>query len=291
LRHDANGLMNGAVQTHSPFGGLLRHWRTVRGLSQLALALEAGISTRHLSFLETGRAQPSRAMVELLAGMLDVPLNERNTLLLAAGFAPAYDQRPPATPDLGPVQPALDFILEQQEPYPAVVIDAASNILRRNRASRRIFGLFADPAAGLIPNTVRSVSHPRGIRQYVGNWKDLATGMLHRLHYHAATRTNEAVVQLREEVMAYPGVASLWNVVGVESQAPGLRTMTLQKGEWSFAFFLTVSTIVPCENSFEGLRVMSFLPADKATEDAVHRIAEQVKLHNSDFRVQMKSAV
>src|SRR5262245_59011557 len=135
--------MNGTAQTHSPFGGLLRHWRIVRGLSQLALAIEAGISTRHLSFLETGRAQPSRAMVELLAGMLDVPLNERNTLLLAAGFAPGYGQRPlGGTPDLGPVQPALDFILEQQEPYPAVVIDAASNILRRNRASRRIFGLF-----------------------------------------------------------------------------------------------------------------------------------------------------
>lgn len=273
MRHDASRPMNGEAQTHSPFGGLLRHWRTVRGLSQLALAIEAGISTRHLSFLETGRAQPSRAMVELLAGMLDVPLNERNAWLLAAGFAPAYDQRPLSTSDLATVQPALDFILAQQEPCPAVVIDAASNILRRNRAARRIFGLFADPAAGLIPNTVRSVFHPRGIRQYVVNWKDLATGMLHRLHYNAATQTNEAVVQLREEVMSYPGVASLWNVGGGESQAPGLRTMKLQKGEWSFTFFLTMSTIVPCEISLEGLRVMSFLPADKATDDAVHRIA------------------
>lgn len=274
--------MNGAAQTHSPFGGLLRHWRIVRGLSQLALAIEAGISTRHLSFLETGRAQPSRAMVELLAGMLDVPLRERNALLLAAGFAPAYDRRPLTAPDLQPVQRALDFILKQQEPYPAVVLDAASNILRRNQASQRVFGLFADPVQGLIPNTIRTMFHPRGLRQYVVNWQDIAVRLLYRLHYDAATGANLAVTQLREEVMSYPGVASLWDVGGVGSSTPALRTMTLQKGKWSFAFFFTLSTIgMPCDVSLEDLRVMCFFPADRTTDEAVHRIAEDVKLQNS----------
>src|SRR5262245_54821135 len=129
--------MNAPVSVQSPFGGLLRHWRIGRGLSQLALAMEAGISTRHLSFLETGRAQPSRAMVELPAGMLDVPLSERNSLLLAAGYAPTYERRPLSAPDLQPVQRALEFILEQQEPYPAIVVDGGWNILKRNRAADR----------------------------------------------------------------------------------------------------------------------------------------------------------
>src|SRR5919206_155278 len=100
------------------FGGLLRQWRTSRHMSQLALATEAGISTRHLSFLETGRAQPSREMVHLLAGMLDVPLGERNALLVAAGYAPAYGDRPLGAPDLAPVRRALEYILRQQEPFP-----------------------------------------------------------------------------------------------------------------------------------------------------------------------------
>jgi transcriptional regulator with XRE-family HTH domain len=266
--------MNTPASAPSPFGSLLRHWRTGRRLSQLALATEAGISTRHLSFLETGRAQPSRPMVELLAGMLDVPLGERNSLLLAAGFAPAYDRRPLSAPDLQPVQRALDFILKQQEPYPAVVIDGASNILKRNSASQRVFGLFVDPSEGPIPNTIRSMFHPRGLRQYVVNWEDLAVRLLYRLHHDAATGTNQAALQLREEVMSYPGVASLWNVVDVDRLAPALRTMKLKKAEWSFAFFFTVSTIgMPCDVSLEDLKVMCFFPADRATEEAVRRVA------------------
>src|SRR5438093_9886768 len=105
------------------FGPLLRQWRTARHMSQLALATEAGISTRHLSFLETGRAQPSREMVQLLAGMLDVPLGERNALLISAGYAPIYGARPLEAPELEPVRRALEFIMRQQEPYPGLVLD------------------------------------------------------------------------------------------------------------------------------------------------------------------------
>jgi transcriptional regulator with XRE-family HTH domain len=266
---------------HSPFGGLLRHWRTGRGLSQLALATEAGISARHLSFLETGRAQPSRAMVELLAGMLDVPLNERNGLLLAAGYAPTYERRSLGAPDLLPFQRALDFILKQQEPYPAIVVDGAWNIVKRNRAAERIFGLFVDdPRYPRIANTIRTMFHPGGLRQYVVNWEELAVRMLYKVHRDAATGVNAEAVRMREEVMAYPGVAPLWKVVDVDTPAPAMMSMKLQKGEWSLAFFSTISTLgMPCDLALQDLKVECFFPADLATDEAAHRIAaDQVAL-------------
>src|SRR5437667_11176028 len=136
------------------FGRLLRRWRTARRMSQLALATEAGISTRHLSFLETGRAQPSREMVQLLAGRLDVPLGERNALLISAGSAPMYGERPLAAPELEPVRRALQFIMRQQEPYPALVLDGRWNIVMQNGASRRVFELFRRPADGEGPINV-----------------------------------------------------------------------------------------------------------------------------------------
>ena len=133
-------------------------------MSQLTLATEAGISTRHLSFLETGRAQPSREMVQLLAGMLDVPLGDRNALLVSAGYAPAYGERPLSAPELEPVRRALQFTLRQQEPFPALVVDGEWNIVMRNEASHRIFDLFDEPAADgeRTCNVMRTVFDPEG---------------------------------------------------------------------------------------------------------------------------------
>src|SRR5690349_19485224 len=127
------------------FGRLLRQWRQARGMNQLALATDAEISVRHLSFLETGRAQPSRAMVQRLGAVLDVPLADQNVLLLAAGYAPLYAARDLDAPELEPVRRALRFILCQQEPYPAIVIDAVWNVVMRNAAADRIFPLFRGP--------------------------------------------------------------------------------------------------------------------------------------------------
>ena len=125
-------MTSGARNGDSPFGRLLRHWRHARGLSQLALAGEAETSSRHLSFLETGRTQPSREMVRRLGAALDLPLDERNALLLAAGFAPEFGHRELAAPEMTHVRRALAFILHQQEPFPALVIDAGWNIVMRN---------------------------------------------------------------------------------------------------------------------------------------------------------------
>src|SRR4029453_11932847 len=131
--------------TTGAFGRLLKQWRTARHMSQLTLATEAGVSARHLSFLETGRAQPSREMVQLLAGMLDVPLGERNALLVSAGYAPLYGERPLGAPELEHVRRALEFIMRQQEPYPALVMDGQWNVVMRNDGSRRIFEHFKRP--------------------------------------------------------------------------------------------------------------------------------------------------
>src|SRR3954463_9464139 len=164
------------------FGKLLRRWRDVRGMSQLSLATEAGISTRHLSFLETGRAQPSREMVQLLAGMLDVPLGERNALLVSAGYAPAYGERPLSAPELEPVRRALQFTLRQQEPLPALVVDGEWNVVMKNDGAHRMFQLFAEPGDMAQPvNVMRTVFCPGGLRRYIVNWEELAECLVNSL--------------------------------------------------------------------------------------------------------------
>ena len=264
-----------SVTAISEYGMLLRHWRTCRGLSQLALATEAGISTRHLSFLENGRAQPSRPMVELLAGMLDVPLEDRNLLLVTAGFAPAYDRRPLGAPDLKPFERAIDFMLAQQEPYPALLVEGGGNIVRRNDAARRIFGLFVpERPDGRPANEIRSIFHPRGLRQYIDNWEELAIRILYNVHRDAALNINEERVRMRDEVMSYPGVSELWQKVSADYRAPALVTMKLVKGPWTMSFFTTVSMLgLPCDATLQELKIESFFPVDAATDEAAQRLA------------------
>jgi transcriptional regulator with XRE-family HTH domain len=195
------------------FGRLLRQWRTSRHMSQLKLATESGISTRHLSFLETGRAQPSREMVQLLAGMLDVPLAERNMLLVSAGYAPIYGDRPLGAPELEPVRRSLQFILTQQEPFPALVLDGQWNVVMRNDAARRTFELFRGPLERV--NVMRSVFDPNAIRPFIVNWEELAECLMHSLNREVAATGSEGVVRLRDEPLAYPGVPPRWRTASV----------------------------------------------------------------------------
>ena len=146
------------VLAHGGFGQLLRRWRVQRRLSQLDLAVEAEISTRHLSFIETGRAQPSREMVLLLARALDVPLRDRNDLLTAAGYAAVYRESSLAAPAMAQVRRALDFILRQQEPYPALVLDRHWNVLRVNEGSARVQAIFDDVDVVITPGTAMGPS-------------------------------------------------------------------------------------------------------------------------------------
>lgn len=260
----------------APFGFLLRQWRVARGKTQLALATEAGISTRHLSFLETGRAQPSREMVQLLTAMLDVPLHERNALLLAAGYAPLYGECGPAATDLDQLNHALDFILRQQEPYPALVIDGVWNILRRNTAADRIFGFFTGPMPydGARPNAMRALFHPKGLRRCVSNWEELAFPMLRALRRQAALDPGESVARLHDEVLAYAGISATWAAEADESPVPPMRVMQLRKGDVSMSLLCMITVVqLPCDITLQNLRVECFYPADRGTEETARRFA------------------
>ena len=191
-------------------GPLLQHWRKSRRLSQLALAAEAAVSIRHLCFIETGRARPSRTMVLRLAEALDVPLRDRNTLLLAAGFAPAYRESQPDAPALGAVRGAIDAILAQQEPFPAVVMDRDWDLRHANAAATRFFEFLQAGHDGSPPgaaNVLRMMFHPDGVRRYVANWPDVAESLTRRVRRESIGGvTDERAHRILGEVLAYPGV-------------------------------------------------------------------------------------
>ena len=254
------------------FGRQLRQWRDARHLSQLALATEAGISTRHLSFLETGRAQPSREMVQLLAGMLDVPLGERNALLVCAGYAPMYGERPLSAPELEPVRRALELILRQQEPYPALVLDGEWNIVLHNAAAKRIFGLFKSGAH--TPNVMRKVFDPDGLRPFIVNWHEIGACLMHGVHREVAATGRESLIQLRDELLAYPGVPARWRMPDAISPVDPLVAMQLRRGDVSMAFFSTITVFANSRDvMLQHLKIECFFPGDASTEQAARRLA------------------
>ena len=264
----------GFPATHG-FGRLLRQWRTMRHMSQLALATDAGISARHLSFLETGRAQPSREMVQLLAGMLDVPLGERNALLMSAGYAPIYGERPLGAPELEPVRRALEFIMRQQEPYPALVLDGEWNIVMRNGASTRVFDLFRGPTPDNEPiNVMRTVFHPNGLRPFVVNWEEVAECLMHSVHREVAATGADAVIALRDELLSYPGVPSRWRAAEALSPMAPMVSMQLRKGDLAVAFFSMITMLgTPRDVTLQQLKIECFFPADAVTEQIARGLA------------------
>lgn len=268
-----------AAQPRRSFGSLLRHWRLVRRVSQLVLATEADISGRHLSFLETGRAQPSREMVQLLATALDVPLAEQNNLLVAAGYAPIYGARGLSAPELDHVRHALEFILKQQEPYPAIVFDGKWNIMMRNDAADRIFSLFRiTSATGRKEgrNAMRTIFHPEAMRQFIVNWEEYAGPLMQALHREAADGLNVNAARLRDELLTYPGVPSRWTVPDPLSVVPPMLTMRLKRDDVSLAFFSTLTMLAtPRDVTLQELRIESFYPADTITQETARRLAVQ----------------
>jgi transcriptional regulator with XRE-family HTH domain len=262
-----------------PFGEMLRHWRVARRMSQLTLATEGEISPRHLSFLETGRAQPSREMVLLLAGVLDVPLRDQNVLLTAAGYAPVYRETALGAPELIQVRRALGFLLAQQEPYPALVVDHHWNLLMQNDGARRLFGLFLDAEAVAQvpgpPNVVRMTFHPRGLRQYIVNWEALAGPLIQQIHREAVGGIPDAGTrQLLQEVLSYPGVPARWRTPDAKAQSAPLLPMALRKGDLALRFFTTIATLgTPQDITLQELRIECFFPADEVTEEIARRLA------------------
>ena len=252
----------------SPLGTLLQHWRQVRRMSQLALAIEADVSPRHICFIETGRARPSREMVLLLASALEVPLRERNVLLLAAGYAPAYRETDLDSPELDSVRAALQAILRQQEPHPAVVMNRTWDILTSNAAASRFFGFLLDPEPASGPaNVIRMMFDPSGLRPFVVNLEEVAEALITRIHREAVGGApHEATIRLLEEVLAFPGVPRRWQRPSLERPLSPVIPVTFRKGSKTFAYFSTVTTLGTAQDvTLQELRIECFFPLDAET--------------------------
>jgi transcriptional regulator with XRE-family HTH domain len=247
-------------------GILLREWRAARRLSQLDLALEAGISTRHLSCLETGKAQPSHEMVVRLADALGMPLRERNALLVAAGYAPCYRESALATPQMSLVSRAIHFILAQQEPFPAFVTNRYWDVVLTNRAMVRILAHLR-PNGPVHRNVLRQIFDPHDMRPVIGNWEEVAGDALRHLQEEvAATPSDSRARALLEEVLAYPGVPDRWRTREPGTTPLPLMTTVLRKDMIELRFFSTLTTFAtPRDVTLEELRIECMFPADEAT--------------------------
>jgi len=255
----------------SGVGPLLRHWRGVRSKSQLALALDANVSARHVSFIESGRSKPSRAMILTLAGALDVPLRERNAMLMAAGFASLYRESPLDAPALAHVRRALEFILVQQEPHPAVVMDRHWNILMANEGARRLFGRFIDLASIPQPaNVLDLMFDPGGLRPFVANWDEVAVALLTRVRREAVCGVQDAALKsLVRRLLAYPDVHVRWNTTRLEATVP-LIPVRFATADFSASYFSTVTTLGTAQDvTLQEIRIECFFPSDEATAAAV----------------------
>lgn len=246
-------------------------------MSQLTLATDAEVSARHVCFLETGRATPSRDMVDLLAGVLRVPLADHNAMLVAAGYAPAFAERALEATDLKHVRRAFEFILRQQDPYPAFVVDAEWNIIMRNDAVARIFGLFQSAPAlppRLAGNALHALCHPDGLRRFIVNWEEFAGPLVHTLQREAAEGTSPAARRLRDEVLAYPGMPSQWTSADAPLPMSPVLTLRLKRDDIALAFFSMLTVLAaPRDIMLERLRVECFYPADAMTEELARRLA------------------
>src|SRR5688572_6378431 len=267
------------VESQSPFGLLLREWRSRRRVSQLDLAVEAGVSSRHVSFIETGRAQPSREMVLMLARVLDIPLRDRNELLMAAGFAAMYRATDLDAPALEQARRALDFMLRQQEPYPAIVVDRNWTLLKANDGAVRLVGAFADPDAASQwgGNAMRLMFHPRGFRPHIVNWEAMAAALIQWLHRDVIAGLGGAETRrLLDELLAYPGVPPRWRTLDLDASTAPFLAIEFRKGDLHLQFFSTLTSLgTPHDITLQELRVEAFFPADTATEEAARRLAGQ----------------
>jgi len=250
-------------------GDLLRHWRAVRGRSQLDLSLDSGVSQRHISFVESGRSVPSRQMLLDLAQTLEVPLRERNAMLLAAGYAPVYSEAPWDAAEMASVTRALDRMLTQHEPFPAMVMDRNWTVLKANQAAPRFFGRFIDLADFPAPrNILHLMFDPAALRPFIADWPIVAQALLQRLRRETAG--NEALLAA---LLAYPGIDPAWGVPkAIDLAAPSpVVPLGFIRGGRVLRYFSMVTTVgTPNATAAQELRLESMFPADEATE-ASHR--------------------
>jgi transcriptional regulator with XRE-family HTH domain len=256
-----------AVAGSRPFGELLRQWRERRRLSQLELSLAATVSTRHLSFVETGRSAPSRELVLQLAEHLDVPLRERNRLLLAAGYAPTFGETPLDAPRMQAVRQAVRQVLAGHEPYPAVVVDRGWNLVEAN-SSLSLLTDLVDPRLLAPPaNVLRASLHPDGLAPHIANLAQWRSHLLTRLRRQVELTADAGLEALLTELRGYPGGPEL---AALPPAGEIVLPLRLRTGGGELAFLSTIAAFgTPLDVTVAELSIESFYPADAATAQAV----------------------
>jgi transcriptional regulator with XRE-family HTH domain len=266
---------------NSRFALRLRWWRHRRAMSQLALAQAADISQRHVSFLESERTAPSREMVLRLAAALDLPFREQNALLLAAGFAAAWRETPLGAPELALVDRALDYMLVQQEPYPAFVVDRRWKLLRANRAGQTLVRFLIDsPDWKLDPaspvNLADALVAPDALRRWIVNWREVMLYFLRSVRADALADGADETAALLERLLSYSDVPGLSEIPPMADAEEPVVTMHFRKSEISLNLFTTIATLGTARDvTVQEIRIECFFPADTATAETFRQWAAQ----------------
>jgi transcriptional regulator with XRE-family HTH domain len=258
-------------RTVTELGALLRGWREMRGKSQIDLSLDTGVSQRHISFVESGRSVPSRETLTDIADALDVPLRDRNTLLLAAGYAPIYSDASWNAEEMQSVTRAIGRMLRQHDPFPAVVMDRYWNVLMTNESAPRFFNCFIDMAARRGPrNLLHLMFDPQGMRPFVADWENVARSLIQRVYRESVGRVvDDKTKALLAELLAYPGVKPDWRSPGVSTTAsltPVIPYSFVRNGTVLDYFSMVTTVGIPTTVAAQELRIESMFPVDEATE-------------------------
>ncbi len=255
------------MSTPPGFASRLIWWRRRRGLSQLQLALAADCSQRHVSFLELGRTRPSREMVLRLAAALDVPLRSANELMLAAGYAPVWSETELGAPALGPIRDALGYILSQQEPYPAVVVDRRWNVLQANQGAGALVEFLIGPLApGVALNLADALVAPDVLRPHLANWPDVVRYFLRTVESDAVADGTAETAGLLQRLLGYADVRAVMAQTAPLAADGPVLPMHFRKGAAMLRLFTTITTLgTPQDVTLQELRIESFFPMDDAT--------------------------
>jgi transcriptional regulator with XRE-family HTH domain len=257
------------------FPARLAGFRKTRGLSQLQLAISADCSQRHISFLELGRTQPSREMVQRLSMALGLSLRQSNELLLAAGYAPIWRETAYDAETLAPIRQALDFMLEQQEPYPAVVVDRRWNLIQANKGAVAMMEFLVGPIApGVVINLADALVAPDLLRPHLRNWSEVVGYFLRSIESDAATDGTAETAALRDRLLSYPDVRTTLATLLLQPAGPPVLPMRFEKDRTSLQLFTTIATLgTPQDITLQELRIECFFPMDAETRQAFKRWA------------------
>jgi transcriptional regulator with XRE-family HTH domain len=257
----------------SKFPSRLSWWRKKRGLSQLQLAMTAACSQRHISFPELGRTKPSREMVLRLSGALDLPLRQSNELLLAAGYAPVWAETDLAATALAPIREALDYILAQQEPFPAVVVDRRWNLLQANKGAVALVEFLVGPIEpGTVINLADALVAPDVLRPHLTNWSEVVRYFVRSVEADAMADATPETAGLLDRLLGYKDVRETISHVAPSDGEGPILPMHFEKGRTKLRLFTTITTLgTPQDITLQELRIESFFPMDEETRAVFHK--------------------